>query len=218
MSFLIELWGNGACFTRPEMKVERVSYDVPTPSAIRGIVESIYWHPGITWIVDRIYVLNPVLFKNITRNEVNKGISYSDMLAQQKRGTGNLHIDTSDSGNRTQRATTYLKDVHYVVDVHFLLNKDIAGADNSGKVSAIVDRRIATGACYSQPYFGTREFPAYFKRWNSNEPIPAINESRDFGFMLYDMDFISEKDIRPSYFKCVMKNGVIDLRDVEVRR
>jgi CRISPR-associated protein Cas5d len=213
---LVEFYGPYGCFTRPEMKVERVSYDVPTPSAIIGMLESIYWHPGMKWVVDRIYVLNPIIHTNIRRNEVKDIVSCSNMKSAMR---GNDKPQYIAAGlNILQRAALILKDVRYVIEAHFDLTNRASDADNSGKFQDIICRRLEKGQCYSMPYLGTREFPADFKLWPKGKAIETINDTRDLGYMLYSMDYSNPENIQPTFFHAQMYKGVIDLRNVEVLR
>ena len=214
MSVLIEFWGPLACFTRPEMKTERVSYDVPTPSAVRGMIESIYYHPGMRWIIDRIWVLNPIRFTNVRRNEVKSKILESNILKEANGGEQGGIVTTQDI---QQRAAMMLKDVHYVVEAHFEMTDKANASDNPGKFQDIITRRLKKGSCYSIPYFGCRECTAHFALWEERD-VPSIDENRDFGFMLYDMDYSNIDDIEPMFFRAKMEHGVIDLRDCEVIR
>ena len=214
MSMLIEVWGDYACFSRPEMKSERVSYDVMTPSAARGLVEAIYWHPGLKFTVDRIYVLSPIRFTNIRRNEVKATLLASAALSAAKGGTPPVLYTTQEI---QQRAAMVLQDVHYVIDCHFDLTGKAAPSDNPGKFQDIIKRRLRKGQCYHEPYFGCREFPANFKEWEGGE-IPAIQETRDLGYMLWDLDFSDPANIRPLFFRAKMENGVIHVADCEVLR
>lgn len=215
MSIRMEVWGDYACFTRPEMKVERVSYDVPTPSAARGMVESVYYHPGLRWQIDRIYVLSPIVFTNLRRNEVKSKILASSVRAAMTGSQAPLYLATSE--DIQQRAAMMLKHVHYVIEAHFEMTDRANASDNPGKFQDIVKRRLQKGACYSQPYLGTRECTAHFRLWESGA-IPAIPETRDLGWMLYDMDYSDPENIQPMFFRARMENGVIDLRDCEVVR
>lgn len=212
MSILMEVWGERACFTRPEMKTERVSYDVPTPSAVRGIIESIYYHPGLKWVPDRIWVLNPIRFVNVRRNEVKSKILASSAL-QEANGGARGGIITAD--DIQQRAAMMLRDVHYVFEAHFEMTENANPSDNPGKFQDIVKRRLRKGACYSEPYFGCRECTAHFRLWEGGE-IPAIDETRDLGYMLYDMNYSDLSDIRPMFFRAQMVRGMIDLTNCEV--
>ena len=212
---MVEVWGDYALFTRPELKVERVSYDVMTPSAARGLLEAIYWHPGVRWVIDRIYVLNPIRFTNIRRNEVSATLSAAKARTVMTGGEADLYINTQDCIQ--QRAAMVLQDVHYVIEAHFDLTDGAGPGDNPGKISDIMRRRLENGQCYHQPYFGTREFPAHFRQWAGGEPVTAYPEGeRDLGFMLYDMDYSRQDDIRPQFFRAVLRRGVLDVRDCEV--
>lgn len=224
--FRLEVWGDFALFTRPEMSVERVTYDVITPSAARGLVESIYWHPGMHIVIDRIHVLNPIAFTSVRRNEVSDKASASSMktaLANSLRD-GKVRLPYIDrSSDIMQRASLVLTDVRYVIEFHFEMTGKAAPSDNPAKFSEIMRRRISRGQCYSQPYLGCREFPASFRAWPDDEPIrghysedePGV---RDLGFMLYDMDYSDPKDIVPTFFRASMVDGVIDVAGSEVYR
>ena len=214
MSVLAEFWGPIACFTRPEMKTERVSYDVPTPSAARGMIESVYYHPGLKWHIDRIWVLNPIQFTNVRRNEVKSKILASAIMQEANGGNAGRIITTQDI---QQRAAMMLKDVHYVIEAHFEMTNEANVTDNPGKFQDIIKRRLRKGACYSMPYFGCRECTAYFGLWEYGD-IPAIDETRDLGFMLYDMDYSNPEDIQPMFFRAKMVHGMIDLTNCEVIR
>lgn len=212
MSIKMEVWGEYACFTRPEMKVERVSYDVPTPSAARGMVESVYYHPGLKWHVDKIYVCKPIRFTNILRNEVASKISARNVLTEAN-GKKRSYIDRN--ADIQQRATTMLRNVHYVIEAHFEMTDKANPSDNPGKFQDIVKRRLRSGQAYMQPYLGCRECTAHFRLWEGVE-IPAIDETRDLGYMLYDMDYSDPENIQPMFFRAQMVHGVIDLTDCEV--
>lgn len=212
MSIKMEVWGDYACFTRPEMKVERVSYDVPTPSAARGMVESVYYHPGLKWHVDKIYVCKPIRFTNILRNEVASKISARNVLTEAN-GKKRSYIDRN--ADIQQRATTMLRDVHYVIEAHFEMTDKANPSDNPGKFQDIVKRRLRSGQAYMQPYLGCRECTAHFRLWEGGN-IPTIDETRDLGYMLYDMDYSDPENIQPMFFRAQMVHGVIDLTDCEV--
>ena len=214
MSMLIEVWGDYACFSRPEMKTERVSYDVMTPSAARGLVEAIYWHPGMKYHIDRIYLLKPVQFASIRRNEVKATLLSSAVLSAAKGGEVPM-LCTAE--NIQQRAALVLQDVHYVIECHFTMTEKAAPGDNPGKFQDIVTRRMRKGQCFSTPYFGCREFPAHFKQWEGG-PIPTIDETHDLGFMLYDFDYSDPQNITPLYFRAKMEHGVIQVAGCEVFR
>ena len=216
MSIKMEVWGEYACFTRPEMKVERVSYDVPTPSAARGMVESVYYHPGLKWHVDKIYVCKPIRFTNILRNEVASKISASNVLTEAN-GKKRSYIDRN--ADIQQRATTMLRNVHYVIEAHFEMTDKANPSDNPGKFQDIIRRRLDRGQCYHTPYFGCREFPAGFRRFTGGRPETAYpDETKDLGYMLYDMDYSDPKNITPTFFRAKLVNGVLDLRNCEVVR
>ena len=215
LSVKVEVWGDYALFTRPELKVERVSYDVMTPSAARGILDAIYWHPGMRWVIDRIYVLNPIRFTNIRRNEVSATLSASKARAAMSGGDAELYLCTQDCIQ--QRAAMVLQDVRYVIEAHFVLTDKAGPGDNAGKFCDIMRRRLEKGQCYHQPCFGTREFPAHFGPWQGGEPVTTYPDSdRELGFMLYDMDYSDPENIRPQFFRATLRRGVLDVRDCEV--
>lgn len=209
MPICMEVWGAYASFNRPEMKVERVSYDLITPSAARGLIESIYWHPGIRWIVDRIHVLAPIRFASLRRNEVKSTVSARNARAAMERGYGELYLVTSQ--DIQQRAALLLQNVRYAIEAHFEIVPERAGAgDNPGKFQDIVSRRIAKGQFYSQPYLGCREFPAHFAPCRDIPPCPEeLRGERDLGYMLYDMDYSAPENIRPLFFRAVLRDGVL---------
>lgn len=212
MSISLEVWGDYACFSRPEMKVERVSYDVITPSAARGLIEAIFWHPGLRWIIDRIQVCEPIRFTNIRRNEVKDVILCSKVKTAMEQGKGELYLATSDSIQ--QRAAMVLKDVRYVIDAHFELTDKAALGDNAGKFQEMTRRRIEKGQFYHQPCFGVREFPAHFQMCAGRPPCPdELKGERDLGWMLLDMDYSDPADIRPRFFRAKMLDGVINVPD-----
>lgn len=209
MPICMEVWGEYASFNRPEMKVERVSYDLMTPSAARGLIESIYWHPGIRWIVDRIHVLAPIRFASLRRNEVKSTVSARNARAAMECGHGELYLVTSQ--DIQQRAALLLQNVRYAIEAHFEIVPERAGAgDNPGKFQDIVSRRIAKGQFYSQPYLGCREFPAHFAPCRDIPPCPEeLRGERDLGYMLYDMDYSDPENIRPLFFRAVLRDGVL---------
>lgn len=211
----LEVWGPYALFSRPELKVERVSYDVPTPSAARGIVEAIYYHPGLQWHIDKIYVLNPIRFVSIRRNEVASKLSARNIRQAAQGSHQPLFLATSQE--IVQRSSLLLQDVHYVIEAHFSMTSNAAASDNPGKFQDIVTRRMERGQCFHTPYFGCREFPVSFQRWPGG-PVPAISETRDLGLMLYDFDYSDPQNITPTYFRAKLERGVINTRDCEVFR
>lgn len=209
MPISLEVWGDYACFTRPEMKVERVSYDIMTPSAARGLLEAIFWHPGMCWIIDRIQVCNPIRFTNIRRNEVKETISSRTVKTVMEKGKGNLYLAVTE---HQQRAAMILKDVRYVIDAHFEMTKNAAADDNTGKFQEMTRRRIEKGQFYHQPYFGVREFPANFRLCEKRPSIPdEFQGEKDLGWMLLDMDYSNPADIRPMFFRAVMRDGVVEV-------
>lgn len=215
----VEVWGDRALFTRPELSVERMSYDVITPSAARGLLESIYWHPGMRYTIDRIHVLNPIRFTNVRRNEVKSKALASTMRTAVTGGGALPHINTKE--DIQQRASLILADVRYVIEAHFDLTDKANPEDNAGKFKDIIRRRLDRGQCYSMPYFGTREFPAHFKAYEG--PVPpqgcySADGERDLGLMLYDMDYADPQNITPMFFRAVMRGGVIDVAGSEVFR
>ena len=211
----LEVWGKYALYARPELKVERVSYEVPTPSAARGLVESLYFHPGLKWNIKKIYVLSPIKFTNIRRNEVKSKISAQDVFRAVKGGKNELYIASSQQ--IVQRAAMVLQDVHYVIEAEFEMTDRAAPGDNPGKFQDIVTRRMAKGQCFHTPYFGCREFPANFRPWVGGS-VPTIPETKDLGIMLYNFDYSDPANITPLYFHAKLENGVLNTTDVEVLR
>lgn len=208
--------GSRACFTRPEMKAERVSYDVMTPSAARGILEAVYWKPAIAWRIDSIEVLNEIRFETFRRNEVGSKLPYSGKLgAKAIAGGKDVPLHEIASADRQQRATLLLCDVAYVVKAHFDLT-DRAGEDDTvEKHYNIALRRLRKGQCFNQPYLGCREFSAEVSLVEEREDIPPSAYAgvleKDLGFMLYDLDFTNMEHPKPKFFRAVMRNGVIDI-------
>lgn len=218
--FCIEVWGDYACFTRPEMKVERVSYDVITPSAARSVFEAIFWKPAIRWNVNKIEVLNPIKWISVRRNEI--GAVMSDRSP---------HLFIED--NRQQRAGLFLRDVHYrlYAELEFVNPKNrsqharavnealidseerelIAKDENPGKYNGMFERRARKGQCFNQPYLGCREFSAHFRLVENpqNKDKKPIQEDRELGFMLYDMDFTNPENPQAMFYRPQMKQGVI---------
>lgn len=210
MSYGIRLLVSGerACFTRPEMKVERVSYDVITPSAARGILEAIHWKPAIRWVVDAIHVLKPIRFQTFRRNEVGSKVPAGKIRSAMKRGDlADLQLIADE--DRQQRAATILVDVAYIIEAHFVLTSKADETETEGKHLDIFNRRATRGQCFHQPCLGTREFDARFELITPQTALPEpIDETRDLGFMLWDIDFASPG--RPSlFYRAKMENGVI---------
>jgi CRISPR-associated protein Cas5d len=211
----LHIWGEYACFTRPEMKVERLSYEVITPSAARGILEAIHWKPAIRWCVDRIHVLKPIKFESIRRNEIGSKVStISAISAMRSQSTLGLHIVSDDV--RQQRAATVLKDVAYVIEAHFELTNKANPDDNAGKHLDQFRRRARKGQCFHQPCMGTREFTAHFAliehtdQWPTSE-LSDTDRDRTLGWMLHDIDF-SNKNM-PHFFRAELRNGVMNVPD-----
>ena len=211
MAISLEVWGDYALFTRPEMKVERVSYDVMTPSAARGLVEAIYWHPGLKWTIDRIHVCAPIRFTNLRRNEVKSTVNARTARTVMERGKGELYLCTGD--DIQQRAALLLRDVRYVIEAHFeFIPEKAAPGDSEGKFQDIAKRRIRKGQFYHQPCLGCREFPAQFRWCEELPPCPdELKGARDLGWMLYDMDYSDPGDIRPLFFRGRLENGVLNV-------
>lgn len=210
MSYGVKLrvWGDYACFTRPEMKVERVSYDVITPSAARGILEAIHWKPAIKWVVTKIHVLKPIRFDNIQRNELSGVIAEATIKKSMKNPQStNLHQYIED--NRQQRATTLLRDVDYIIEAKFLLTEQSGESDNTAKHYDIFTRRAKNGQCHMRPYFGCREFPANFQLVEDEIPKSKLQGESDLGWMLYDIDF--KNNMQAVFFRPTMIDGIIDV-------
>jgi len=226
----LKISGDYALFSRPEMKVERVSYDVMTPSAARGILEAIYWKPQIRWIVDEIHVLNPIRFTNIRRNEVSSKIPVkgsSGVNAAMQDPEIRPYMDVAE--NRQQRASLLLKDVAYVIRAHVRvldarLEKggdqiQVPEPEAAGKHLEMFKRRARKGQAFQQPYFGCREFPVRFELIEDEADLPKPHESfageKDLGFMLHDIEFDADRATRrvrsttPHFFRASLVDGVI---------
>jgi len=200
----LKVWGDYACFTRPEMKVERVSYDVMTPSAARGILEAIYWKPAICWVVDRIHVLNPIRFDNIRRNELASKLALGAIKKAMNDGCSPVEVFIEE--DRQQRAAMILRDVAYVIVAHF----EFKGSEdnNAAKHKEMFERRSTKGQCFHHPYLGCREFPAHFLPVEGIPPSVHKGE-KDLGWMLHDIDFA--KDMEAKFFRAVMRDGTIEI-------
>lgn len=203
----LRVWGDYACFTRPEMKVERVSYDVMTPSAARGILEAIHWKPAIRWVIDKIHVQRPIKFDNVRRNEVSSKIAKPNP-GNVMRDNKQLYFLVDDGKNRQQRASTLLRDVEYVIEAHFEFTEKAGADDNEGKHLAIFRRRAGKGQFFHQPCLGCREFPAAFELLEGDVPASCYaGQSQDLGYMLLDIDF--DNHMTPLFFRASMDNGII---------
>ena len=202
--------GDYACFTRQELKVERVSYDVMTPSAARGILEAIHWKPAILWVVDAIHVLKPIRFQSIRRNEVgHKAPAGKIKSAMNRESLEGLYLLVDE--DRQQRASTVLVDVAYVIEAHFELTVPKSAEENEGKHLDIFNRRAERGQCFHQPYLGTREFDARFELLKPGATLPlAFAINRDLGFILWDIDHADPA--RPSlFFRAIVEDGVMKI-------
>ena len=214
------VWGDRASFNRPEMKVERVTYDVMTPSAARGILEAIYWKPQMKWVIDRIHVLNPIRFSNIRRNELGGKIAVN-----MKNTSDGSEMGVLIAENRQQRAGIILLNVKYGIEAHIdVVEKDRTNEHSGAKHLEMFKRRASYGQYFHHPYFGNREFPVNFELV---EEFPKPHEElkdTDFGYMLNDMVFTPDKKGRvvessqgrrlsatPVFFRAKMKNGVIEV-------
>ncbi|HEY8355414.1 MAG TPA: type I-C CRISPR-associated protein Cas5c [Methylophilaceae bacterium] len=210
-TYCIEVTGAFACFTRPEMKVERVSYDVMTPSAARAVFEAILWKPAIRWHVEKIEVLAPIRWISVRRNEVGTVVSVRNAQEAMNKGSGNLALNIEDE--RQQRAGLFLRDVAYRIHAHFELLPDAGENNTPGKFLDMFERRASKGQCINQPYLGCREFACDFRLVDPNAPDlrPPIDETRDLGWMFYDMDYADPSDPQPRFFRAQLKNGVLDV-------
>jgi len=205
-TFCLEVSGPFACFTRPEMKVERVSYDVITPSAARSVFEAILWKPQVRWRITRIEVLNPIRWINLRRNEVGAVVSTRNVQQAMNAGSGNLGLYIEDE--RQQRAGLFLRDVAYRLHAELILSPK--ANDPLVKYTEMFARRATKGQCVNQPYLGCREFAADFRLVaDPATERPAINETRDLGWMLHDLDFTNPSDPQPRFFRAEMNSGAI---------
>ncbi len=192
MKHRLKVWGEFACFTRPEVKAERVSYDVITPSAARGVFEAILWNPQIQWNVELIQVLNPIKWIYLRRNEIaSKAVDYKEIYIEEE---------------RVQRSSLFLKDTAYIIQASLKTYSNDPKLER--KFNTIFKRRASKGQCFTQPYLGCRECSSYFQLLGPEEQLQPISETRDLGWMLYDMEY-SQEEISPRFFPAVMKNGEI---------
>ncbi|MEX2643276.1 MAG: type I-C CRISPR-associated protein Cas5c [Acetobacterales bacterium] len=201
--------GDFACFTRPEMKAERYSYDVITPPAARGILEAIHWKPAIVWEITRIHVLKPIRFTSIRRNEVAQKIPVAKVRRAMRGGT-TADLALVADHERVQRAATVLLDVDYVIEAEFRMTPKAGPGDNPGKHIDSFNRRARRGQCFHQPCLGTREFDARFTLIEPEASLPpAISETRDLGIMLWDIDHAGDRS--SLFFRARMIDGVVDV-------
>lgn len=209
-TYCLELTGDFACFTRPEMKVERVSYDVITPSAARACFEAILWKPAIRWRIRKIEVLKPIRWINLRRNEVASVVSTRNVETAMKNGTGilGLNIET----DRQQRAGLFLRDVAYRVHADLEILPKAAPDNTPMKFQEMFERRANRGQCVNQPYLGCREFAANFRLVTdlAAEPAP-IDETRELGFMLHDLDFTYPAEPAPRFYHARLENGALNV-------
>jgi CRISPR-associated protein Cas5d len=213
--FRLRVKGENACFTRPEMKVERVSYDVMTPSAARGILEAILWKPAIAWRILQIDVLNPIRWESVRRNEVGAVIPAGSVKSTMKKGEGQLGLYVEEQ--RQQRAGLFLRDVDYIIHAEFSMTDKAGPEDNVTKFEQMFIRRASSGQCFHRPYFGCREFPVDFAFVPRDAEMPEpIEETRDLGWMLHDIDY-SRPEPMPQFFHARLENGSLNLQNVEVR-
>lgn len=206
----VELWGDYACFSRPEMKTERVSYDVMTPSAARGILDSIYWYPGLTWNISSIKVCTPINFMNIGRNEVKSKVGRLpiDVITSTEPIEGKFYL--SIDRERQQRSSMILKNVRYVVEAYFTIDPTCVYKCNPARTQDIITSRIRKGKAFNQPYLGCREFSVNFAFPEKQHDCPeSLKGEIDLGLMFYDFDYSDKKNIRPLFFRAIMVDGVL---------
>jgi CRISPR-associated protein Cas5d len=211
--YCLDVRGDFACFTRPEMKVERVSYDVITPCAARALFECIFWKPAVRWQVRRIELLAPVRWVNLRRNEVKSKVSVANVAAAMAGGTGaGVEIYADEPDERVQRAGLFLRDCAWRVHADLQVRAGRQDPEPPQKFFAIFERRARAGQCVNQPYLGCREFDARIRLVQdlATEP-PALAETRDLGWMLHDLDFTNEADPQPVFFRAQMTQGVIEV-------
>jgi CRISPR-associated protein Cas5d len=215
-SFCLEVSGPFACFTRPEMKVERVSYEVMTPSSARSIFEAILWKPAIRWRVHRIEVLQPIRWINLRRNELSAVVSTRNVQQAMAAGSGTLGLYIEDE--RQQRAGYFLRDVAYRIHADLSLTPG-RPPEPLAKYTEIFTRRAVKGQCVNQPYLGCREFAAAFKLVTPDTPlVEPITESRALGWMLHDLDFSDPIDPQPRFFNATLASGVVNVPPFEEAR
>ena len=208
------VWGEYACFSRPEMKVERVSYDALTPSAAQGILSSLHWKPAIEWHIDQIRVLNKINFASIRRNEVEGKVNISTAISAARGDDVDLHQYAANE--RQQRATLMLRNVAYIIEAHFVMTDKAGEGDTPEKHYNIFLRRARGGACFHTPCLGLRELPAKFRLLDEDEYFPNSyyqdKDEVDLGYMLHSIDY--KNNMRPRFFRAYMKNGIINVPEV----
>ncbi|HQU98135.1 MAG TPA: type I-C CRISPR-associated protein Cas5c [Nitrosomonas sp.] len=209
-TYCLEVSGDFACFTRPEMKVERVSYDVMTPSSARAVFESILWKPAIRWHIDKIEVLKPIHWVSVRRNEVGAIVSVRNAQEAMNKGTGYLGLNIEDE--RQQRAGLFLRDVAYRIHAHFELQPSAGENNMPAKFLDMFERRAEKGQCVNQPYLGCREFACDFRLVDPAQvQSNPVAETRDLGWMLYDMDYRNAADPQPRFFRAALENGILNV-------
>jgi CRISPR-associated protein Cas5d len=210
-AFNVRMHGSLACFTRPEFSTERVSYDLITPSAARGVLEAVLWKPAIRWEIVRIALLRPVRYARFRRNEVNSRTSTQNALTAAR--GGKPMPDFYADEDRAQRNTVALRDVDYGVVARFAITTRAGEGDNIRKFEEMFERRLRNGQHHYQPYLGCREFPAFVEPWDGTGALAS--ESRMLGWMLHDISFgmARGKDIlnQPRFFPAEMRNGVVEV-------
>lgn len=214
----LRVWGDRALFTRPEMKTERVSYDVMTPSAARGVLEAVLWKPEMRWIVERIDVLSPIAWDTVRRNEVGQRASVRNAMTIMGGGAASLGIDVVEA--RQQRAAVVLRDVDYVIHARIALTARAGPEDSLAKYVEMFRRRAAAGQCFHRPYLGTREFAADFALVADEEQPQPVAVDTDLGWMLYDIDYSAAPPV-PLFFRARLEGGSVSVPppdSVEVRR
>ncbi|QNM98359.1 type I-C CRISPR-associated protein Cas5c [Chitinimonas koreensis] len=222
--FCLEVSGDFACFTRPEMKVERVSYDLITPSAARNVFQAILWKPEIDWRIHRIEVLKPIRWINLRRNEVGKTVPAGAVASAMKQGRGALGLYIEEE--RQQRAGLFLRDVGYRLHAELTVKPEARAANPLAKYREMFARRAERGQCVNQPYLGCREFAASFRlvdplsepadRQDLSEADRAelgFGKPRDLGYMLHDLDFSDPADPQPRFFRAELHDGAMAVPD-----
>ena len=208
--FQVRIRGAWACFTRPEMKVERVSYEVITPSAARGVIEAILWKPAIQWVIRRIHVLAPIRWASFKRNEVTEKLSVRNAERAWRGGEPLESLCIED--RRAQRNTLALRDVDYVVETGFRMTDRAGTDDNPAKFREMFSRRLENGQCFRTPYLGCREFAAQILLQATG--FEAIPDTRYLGWMLHDIEFRPGDDVLPHFFNAQMERGVINVPEL----